>query len=126
MQTVMTFEEILQEGVDDSGSSNPPDVVSPAITNSNNNNTSSNSNNGKSNNINSNNGQHTPLGQIPEPTEPSVYESLKKAQKRVLCEALYHSAENGYVDITIDLRNMGEWVFWVSISGFLFFSFLLL
>ena len=97
MQTVMTFEEILQEGVDDGSSSNPPDVVVPTMTSA-----SSVPPTSSSSNFNG------PLGQIPEPTEPSIYDALKKPQKRVLSEALYHSAENGFVDITIDPRNMGE------------------
>ena len=94
MEAMMSFEDMIKEGMEDGSSANPPDVVAP---------TSSNNNNNNNSNIN-----NAPLGQIPEPTEPSIYESLKKAQKRVLNEALYHSAENGFVDISIDLRNMGK------------------
>ena len=95
MEAMMSFEDMIKEGMEDGNSANPPDVVAPTSNNNNNNNNNSNINN-------------APLGQIPEPTEPSIYESLKKAQKRVLNEALYHSAENGFVDISIDLRNMGK------------------
>lgn len=38
------------------------------------------------------------------PEEPKI---LSKAQVKVLQEAMYQSAENGHLEITLDLRNMG-------------------
>ncbi|GIX80809.1 hypothetical protein CEXT_653521 [Caerostris extrusa] len=40
-------------------------------------------------------------------TDSSQVIKLTKAQLKSLQEAMYHSAENGHIDITLDLRNIG-------------------
>ncbi|GBO43549.1 Ankyrin repeat and BTB/POZ domain-containing protein BTBD11-A, partial [Araneus ventricosus] len=44
---------------------------------------------------------------IPSTTDSGQVIKLTKAQLKCLQEAMYHSAENGHIDITLDLRNIG-------------------
>ncbi|XP_054719249.1 ankyrin repeat and BTB/POZ domain-containing protein 2-like [Uloborus diversus] len=44
---------------------------------------------------------------VPTATDNGQVIKLTKAQLKSLQEAMYHSAENGHIDITLDLRNIG-------------------
>jgi len=75
---VLSLEEILAEGAQSSGGRQPPQLPPP------------------NSSIPGVNGGR--------PEEPKM---LSKSQVKVLQEAMYQSAENGHLEITLDMRNLG-------------------